>query len=209
MKKSLFVVSIAVALIAIGLHGIVIALPPDAVPLEDLPGFVSIQARKDYRVDPYLLAAAKLQKLGMEKAVEILRHEARQPTQESSMSVIVLCRMLFSPKPGAEFRRPQLGASFFIGQAVHNAWKLEPIEIVDGVPFVIVDGYHLVGRAETSEEYLEYCVKNCEWSKSEFKPKSDAQKAAAMEKLLASPKWEQPLPDEAHKYLALQINRAK
>ena len=41
--------------------------------------------------------------------------------------VIVLCRMLFTNKTSAEFRRPLLGEPVFLGEARDVDWPLEPI----------------------------------------------------------------------------------
>ncbi len=205
MKNTCAVLCIVITLVAFGRHGFMHAAQPDEISLKDLP---EVRITNDYRVEPYIRAAAKLQQVGMEKAVEILRNEARTPEQDMSKSVILLCRMLFSAKLGGEFRRPWLGAPFFIGDRGAEPWKLEPIEVVDGVPFLIVNGYLLAGHPESSEDYLEYCVKNCEWSKSEFKPMGDSQKLAALEKLLASTQWKQPLPVEAREFLSRQLSKA-
>src|SRR5262249_46829341 len=98
--------------------------------------------------------------------------------------VIVLCRMLFTARPGSEFRRPRLGVSSFgrfgfPGQT--EDWLLEPIALVDGVPFLIVNGYQVAGLQEPGPAYLHYCFAECDWSDYRFRPKSQADKAQALE----------------------------
>ena len=71
-----------------------------AIALKDLP---RMQWR-EYRVDPYIRAAAKLQGLGKDKAVEALSALARSTRAslgDGDEEVMVLCRLLFVP-PGPE-----------------------------------------------------------------------------------------------------------
>ena len=62
-----------------------------------------------FRVDPYIRAAATLQSLGKDKAIDTLLKLAENREQDSQ--VIVLCRMLFVKKAKGEFRRPYIGAA--------------------------------------------------------------------------------------------------
>ena len=112
----------------------------------------------DYKVDPYLRAAQSLQAMGEEKACKLLADLAVKQTRSETRTV-TLCRMLFKAKSGGAFRRPLLGGPCFLaGGADANDWPLEPITIVDGVPFRVVRGYTLAGRAESSASYLVYCL---------------------------------------------------
>jgi hypothetical protein len=113
--------------------------------------------------------------------------------------------MLFTAKPKTEFQRPAIGAADFLGKTEYANWPLEPIEMVDNVPFLVVRGYRLNGKAERPEEYVEYCVRNCEWLPTELKVRSSAEKQRALETLLASPKWKRGLNDKEKQFLSLQI----
>jgi len=155
-------------------------------------------------VDPYLAAAAKFQAVGKEKAVAILRAAANDPKVENEV-VIVLCRLLFTAKPKGEFRRPMIGRPHCLGGTGPADWPLEPIEVVDRVPFLIATGYEMAGQAEPAGEYLDYCLKECAWGATEFKPRTAAEKQAALAGLLASKKWKQPLTEFERKFLADQI----
>ena len=115
-----------------------------------------------YRVLPQLYAASFLQKLGEEKGGELLLEYAG--TQKYDQEIIILCRMLYVPESGEEFRRPMIGAAHFLAGTDYVDWPLEPIEIVDGVPFLVVQGYSLGGQPELAEMYLEYCFDNCKWN---------------------------------------------
>lgn len=170
------------------------------ISLDDLP---SIQDG-DYRVDPYMAAASRLQALGKEKACKRLQALAEQDDFPHGR-VIVLCRMLFAKKAGSKFRRPEIGAASFLADTDYPDWPLEPIELVDGVPFLVTRGYSLGGHAEPSSVYLKYCMRNCDWSSVTFKPKSAAEKRKALEKLLSPKKWKQPLDEDDKKFLSSQI----
>lgn len=175
-------------------------------PLLELPGF------KRYKVGPYLAAAAQLQAVGKEKAVALLAALADKEEWPEQRRTILLCRMLFVAKPGGQFRRPAIGAPVFIGEIdrksapeIDNDWPREPIELVDGVPFLVIHGYTLGGYPEPPGEYLDYCVRNCDWNTEVFTPKTAEEKQKALAKLLASPRWKQPLSEEAKKALSSQI----
>jgi uncharacterized protein (TIGR03067 family) len=99
--------------------------------LENLPDLEATT----YRVDPYVRAAAMLHDMGKDKATDALSKLARG--HEHDNQVIVLCRMLFTPKAKGKFRRPALGAALLLGDTGDADWPLEPIELVDGVPCLI------------------------------------------------------------------------
>jgi hypothetical protein len=167
--------------------------------LKDLPDFQTLA----HRVAPYIDAAAMLQASGKDKASATLLKLAKD--REHDDQVIVLCRMLFVPKAKGEFRRPLIGAAHFLGGTDYADWPLEPIEWVDGVPFVITQGYSLRGKAEPAEVYLKYCIENCAWNGVQFKPKSDQEMRKALDKLLASPKWKAQLDDAEKAFLSSQV----
>jgi len=150
----------------------------------------------NFRSSNYLDVAVGLQSFPKEEAIEQLTEWAKSKRHE--LEVIALCRMLFTEKSdiygkmpnGAKngeiealigqkpsFRRPGLGSPIFVGmhgevtssQSDFNHFNLEPIIIVDGVPFWIVKMYLLNGKQESSSEYLAYCIKNLEWNPFRFK----------------------------------------
>jgi hypothetical protein len=188
----------AVALIAVSLGGTAVA-QKNEVSLKDVPDFRTTA----YRVDPYIRAAARLQALGKDKAGDALLQLAKNG--EDDNKVIVLCRMLFTRKAKGEFRRPLIGAAAFLGGTDYADWPLEPIELIDGVPFLITTGYALRGRAEPASSYVKYCLRNCDWSSERFRPKTQKEKQNALARLLASPKWGTPLGDQDKAFLASQI----
>jgi hypothetical protein len=165
-------------------------------------------------VDPYLQAAAEIQTKPPREAAEILlamarRHErkatiipadsnllatARRGDQHRTIiddRIIILCRMLFTAKPGGNFRRPVSAFCVFLGGARHADWPLAPIELIDGVPFLVArESGGVAGQArESAESYLHYCLENCDWNPIRYEAKTAPEKEAALAKLLASPKW--------------------
>ena len=171
----------------------------------------------EYRVDPYIRAAGQLQAMGKEAACrELLTYAHAFPELNDRQRIAVLCLMLFTQRPGTDFERPHLGAPTFLGESRRRVesfddpsfqkWPLEPIEIVDGVPFAIVIGYSYEGMLapKGNESYVHYCMTNCDWSGTHFEVKSSQQKEAALRTLLASPKY-QHLGGWEQEYLEKQI----
>ena len=97
--------------------------------------------------------------------------------------------MLFVKRRDVAFERPKLG-----GPAYTN-WSLEPIEIVDGVPFAITWGYSYFGTPPKPDEYVYYCMSHCDWTDAMYSPKTLEQKQAALDKLVKLPNWQQS-PDQ-------------
>ena len=88
-----------------------------------------------------------------------------------------------------------------------QTFLLEPREheLVDGVPFLVVQGYSLGGKAESASDYLSYCVSECAWRQEEFKPRTALEKQKALDKLLTSPKWKAGLSEDEKQFLSSQI----
>jgi len=158
-----------------------------------------------YRVDAYIEAASRLQAMGKQAACErlLVMGDTQEFTDCDKMAV--LCRMLFTERSGSGFIRPSLGGAVFIGGTHYSDWPLEPIEIIDGVPFIIVRGYSMFGAPERPYMYVRYCMTNCDWSSLRFKPKTEEQKKKALAKLIASQKWQRPLEQEDRDFFAAQI----
>lgn len=174
-------------------------------PLSDLPNVDS-----SYRVDPFIRAAVTLQRMGRDAAIkELLAHaqDLKGPYVDTANDhqVIILCRMLFTKRSEGEFRRPRIGSPSFLGQTTFADWPLEPIELVDGIPFRIVQDYSLLGYAEQGDQYLEHCAAKCDWSSTVFKVPSVEEKQAALVKLIDSPKLKRRLTDAEKSFFSLQI----
>lgn len=182
--------------------------PAEEIPFNELPRAVFLS--DNYRVDSFISVAFKLQAAGKEKAVMMLRNFNKEKPAYGA-SVIVLCRMLFAAKPKGHFRGPKLGSPNCPADSSIEDWPLDPIDIVNGVPFLIIVYYspsafaNPVTSGESADAYLEYCIKTCDWSPTEFKPLKVEHKQKALEILLASKKWKTPLTDGKKKFFAAQI----
>jgi hypothetical protein len=168
----------------------------------DLASLPDLQSAK-YKAGPYITTAARLQEMGREPACQALLQAAH--TNRESQQIIVLCRMLFTKRSSSEFRRPLIGGAHFFGDTDYPHWPLEPIELVDGVPFLITQGYVLGGVPEPADAYLQYCMTNCDWSTIRFREPTAKQKRDALVKLVASSKWKRPLDSYERAFLWAQI----
>jgi len=166
-----------------------LAGPLRSEPLED--DFLKCGDLQHFRAVSYLKVAKELQALPEAERVKALERFCNIP--ERNLQAIILCRMLFTAKPGGTFRRPLLGGPGFITSRedipgltdprLSQPWPLEPITLADGVPFAIVTGYALAGAAEKAGAYLAYCRKETQWSPLRYHPVSSEQMENALQKL--------------------------
>jgi hypothetical protein len=157
---------------------------PEEARLTDL---LALPDSRKFRSDSYIQAAHSLQALGKEKASALLLELAAKDVWPYSRTRS-LCRMLFQAKPKSTFRRAAIGGCTFPGGTDYDDWPLEPIEIVDGVPFMVAGDCGLAGIPEPPKAYVRYCIEECDWSNIKFTPRSKDQKQKALEKLLSAPK---------------------
>jgi hypothetical protein len=141
-----------------------------------------------YRVDPYLRAAVELQALDRASAMDRLHDMAGDA--HITPNVIILCRMLFTGRRGSAdaFRPAGIGAPDFL-TGTQSDWPLWPIEVVDGVPFMIVWFIEIDGFPQAPESHLHYCEENCDWTDFKYTLKTPQQKQDALAQLLSSEKW--------------------
>ena len=156
-----------------------------------------------FKSETYIRLAIELQALGREKA-ELRLHEIAR-NEYTLGRAIILSRMLFKKRPGEQFTRPSIGGALFMGGTDYSDWPLEPIELVDGVPFVISRGYFIAGRPENDDEYIQYCETHADWSDLQYVVPTKQQEQAALARLVTSPKWKIPLTDKERELLSRQI----
>jgi len=178
------------------------------VPVSDCLGSLQLASLPDlnsgrYKASVYISAAALLQEMGRKSACQALSQAGEN--HQNNQQVVVLCRMLFTERANSEFRRPKIGGASFLGDTDYPDWPLEPIELVDGVPFLITQGYLVFGWPEPADEYLRYCMANCDWNTTRFREPTVTEKRNALGKLLASEKWRRPLNAEERRFLSAQI----
>jgi hypothetical protein len=172
--------------------------------LKDLPHFSENDTELDYRVTPYIRTAMSLQQMGQKRAcLDLMRLAKRNDDAEQ---IYVLCRMLFSQRPSAEFRPPGIGEPVFLGGSDWTNWPNQPIEIVNGVPFLVTWSYKIFGQIEPPADYLAYCMTNCNWNKLVFVLKNKEELHLALNTLTNSPKWKRPLTPHELEILQSQIN---
>jgi hypothetical protein len=171
------------------------AVPPE-ISYADLP---DMQDWERYRVDPYIRMAVQLQRSGPEAAEQRLLNMAVDDR------AVVLCRMLFVARPHGSFLRAEIGGASFPGGTSYSDWLLEPITLVDGVPFLVVHGYTLAGVPEDPRRYVRYCLRACDWNPYRYRLRTSEEKHRALEKLLASPQWKRPLEIDEERFFAAQI----
>ncbi len=157
----------------------------------------------DYRVAPYVRAAARLHAMGRAAACEKLLEAAK--TRSLEEPVIVLCRMLFVRRGTSEFRGPMIGAASFFGGTEYADWPSEPIELVDGIPFLITRGYMLGGSPAPSESYVRHCMTACDWTPVGWGETTEVELRGALAKLLASVTWKRSLDATDREFFSNQI----
>jgi hypothetical protein len=153
---------------------------------------------KPFKIAPYVRAAVLLQGMGKEKACA---HLAKLAEEGDEGQVSILCRMLFSKKGQIPFRNPNFGVPAYLGSTTNDDWPLSPLEYVDDVPFFVVRRYELQGERESSAHYLNYCIKNCDWSATRFDKVDEKTIEKALRTLLASKKWKVRLTDFERDFL--------
>lgn len=113
--------------------------------------------------------------------------------------------MLYTKREINWFTQPPLGRPSCIGGTSYLDWKLCPIEMVDGIPFLIATDYSTYSAPGIPSEYLNFCMTNCEWNQLSYQEKSDQELNTALNKLLSSPNWKRPLTPEEKEWLTVQI----
>jgi hypothetical protein len=188
---------------------LVAAAPPRPQPAPKAVGLADLLAlsRGGYEADPYLRAVESLQAMGKVKALKLLRELAAKEKDKSiSDRTVILCRMLFKAKPGSTFRSPRIGGGMVVGNANYEHWPTYPIEIVDGVPFLIAKGYIFRGGVpESPADYLRYCEEQCDWNTKRFRRRSKEEKRKALDKLMSSPKLMLKLEKDDGNFLRAQV----
>lgn len=162
----------------------------------------SQKGQKEFKSEPYLLAAIEMQNLSSEKREAILK-ELSKPRAGYQEQVIVLCRMLYVANEGTVMRRAGLGGPSVLGGVDYKKLKCDPIEMVDGVPFLVVSGYILGGRPESAGEYLEYCIANCQWTDYRYGKRMGGDYKAAATKLIRN--WPKELGEHDKKFILSQV----
>ena len=164
---------------------------------EKIKGLSKWHVRQQFRSAPYMQVAHLLQQLPGDRRRKLLTSW----TKDYQEQLFILCRMLFENEEG--FRRPGLGGPIFVDGGKIADWPLEPITLIDNVPFVVVRGYVLGGRPESIKSYLGYCFEKCQWSNRDYSKFDQKVLNAALSKLLIDKK--EKLSQNSSEFLAMQV----
>lgn len=183
------------------------------------------------KVDPTALVRAvnTLHAAGFDRALEALweydelfhRYLSRRELRHYDLDhqrIFLIGHLLFVRKDGKrQFPIPALGAevpmfqflqgSDFLDKVEHGDadWPYFPVALSDDVPFVLVRGFTLFGRATEPKEFLEFVETHCRLRERPLEPSDAPWKA--MEELLASPaaRREKELQSEGRRLLQRQV----
>lgn len=159
----------------------------------------------NFKCKPYIELAIYLQSLDKKQAFSLLQENSK--SQKFEDQIIIITRMLFQAKTDSLLRRPYIGGAYFFGGTDYKNWLNEPIEIVDGIPFLITQGYSLGGVPETSLSYLNYCFEHGEWSSTKYCIKSNEALKNALNTFLSSNKWKSKLSSFDKAFFENQISQ--
>jgi hypothetical protein len=144
----------------------------------------------DFRIAHYLDLAIEIQQLAPDSRVARLREIAADKSRASE--IFPLCRMLFDARKDGAFRRPNIGGANFIDRAAYDNtayadWPLEPITLYEGLPILVARAYFGGGRGpEPADDYLKYCLDNCQWRDMKFAHMEPADVRKKVEAFLAA-----------------------
>lgn len=132
--------------------------------------------------------------MGEEKAVEGLVERSRRPGSglpiDCNVRTTLMARLLFVPNGKAPLRTPMLGALTLPYRSMPNQdWPLYPFVKQNEVVFLLSEAYALGGRAESCQEYIEYCQKNGHFRTQPYKVPSFDEAKKALKSLYASGPW--------------------
>ncbi len=143
-----------------------------------------------YNVYSYLKVLVHIQNMSKSDAIKTLTLSSQK--ENSQYQLILLCKMLFTSKE-KEFRPPMIGEPELVGKSDLLKWKFLPIEIVDGIPFLIVKSYTIKGRQEHAGNYLDYCLSECVWNLRKYRIPNKEEVETALKKIINSKKWNKRL----------------
>jgi hypothetical protein len=110
-----------------------------------------------YRCDDMVRVVNSLRAAGKEKALEALRRYIRESDFAEQKRVFLICRLLFVNPNG--WQAPVLGVPApEVNATVMGQYRLFPIAVSDGVPFLLTYGYAASGVGDLPSD----CVKSCE-----------------------------------------------
>jgi hypothetical protein len=116
-----------------------------------------------YRCDNMIKCVNGLHQLGREQALATLREFSASLKSPQLMreerKLHLICRLLFVNEKG--WKPPRIGAPWpEVDWTVAERFPLFPLAVVDGVPFLLVRDYQMVGASEPGADALKVCEKS-------------------------------------------------
>ncbi len=158
---------------------------------------------RSYKCGHFIKVVLAGSKAGEDVSIASLRRFVKSGA--SDVDVVALCRLLYTGKDAKKLRRAAIGGTSFPGGTEYRDWPLEPIEIVEGVPFLISESYLCMGVSETALEYLAYCRQEGIWAPRLSVEKSTAELERALATILHSKKWKTDLYEDETRFLKEQV----
>jgi hypothetical protein len=144
-----------------------------------------------FQINSYLKMAEELERLPHDKAISLLKELSF--SDKEYWKVIILCRMMFTPKLGSSLRRPYIGSPLeIVGITPIARWGiatssqlsklLDPIVLIGNIPLEIAVGYISCGsKRENASDYINYCDSNGEFGKNCYKTVSRKEMELALD----------------------------
>ena len=148
-----------------------ITIPPDPKvdPILSCINQARYESSHDYNPAKILMAVNALQPLGKEKALAALQSyldsfDPDEPYDDRATNhIFVILRLLFEPfEHGERFPPPANFEWRVYGEELQPEWPLNPIEIVEGIPFKLFGGgMDYSGVPEHPSSHIEFARKHC------------------------------------------------
>jgi hypothetical protein len=180
-----------------------------------------------YNPAKILATANKLIFLGEDTAEASLLKYAEMPLdphlggiENRDYYVVWLCLLVYDPKPHSSLPNPMLGDPDFPYPAFNNPeksvdWPRFPLDLNQGVPFLLVSGYTVGGFPEPGMWYVKRCRANGIFRTSFYPIPSHAEAEQALNDLIFSRKWnalswsDRSSESDKIEFLRAQVERIK
>ncbi len=128
--------------------------------------------------------------IGLPNRPPLPRNELRFKYDLDEQRIFLILRLLFVPKDATTSKMPHMiigspGPPF--DKSFLYEWPLFPLVLVNGIPFLMIEGYMLAGVAESPLVHLEYCNKECVLRSEPLGPLTNA--VGAVKQLVESESW--------------------
>lgn len=191
-NRKAWAVALVAAIVTIALAGLAVRLRSERSSLGDCPTL-----GEDFTPTRLMACANRLIAAGEEQAYRTLRSEAPRGARSSRLRemraerVILLCRVLYRPRPSELLRGPYWGAPNIPYDSMPASdWPDLPLVLCDDIPFLITTSYLCLGPPpEESCAYLEHCRSNGVFRIPRYPIRSREDQEGALDALFSSERW--------------------